>query len=43
MIYDQAFSALNYGYASALGMIMTAMILVVTLSLFKFRQRKWRF
>lgn len=43
MIYDQAFGALNYGYASALGMIMMAMILMITLSLFKFRQRKWRY
>jgi multiple sugar transport system permease protein len=43
MIYDQAFGALNYGYASALGMIMMTMILVITLSLFKFRQRKWRY
>ena len=43
MIYNQAFGALNYGYASALGVIMLVMILVITLSLFKFRQRKWRY
>jgi multiple sugar transport system permease protein len=43
MIYDQAFGALNYGYASTLGMIMLVIILVITVSMFKFRQRKWRY
>jgi len=43
MIYDQAFGALNYGYASTLGIIMMALILMITLSLFKMRQRKWRY
>ncbi len=43
MIYQQAFGALNYGYASALGMIMLLIILIITLSMFKFRQRKWRY
>jgi len=43
MIYQQAFGALNYGYASALGMIMLLIILIITLSMFKFRQRTWRY
>ena len=43
MIYHEAFQALNFGYASALGMIMLAIILVVTIFLYRFRERKWRY
>jgi multiple sugar transport system permease protein len=43
MIYHEAFRALNFGYASALGMIMLVIILVVTIILYRFRERKWRY
>lgn len=43
MIYHEAFRALNFGYASALGMIMLVIILVVTIVLYRFRERKWRY
>lgn len=43
MIFHQAFRALNYGYASALGMIMLVLILLVTVGLFRYRQRRWRY
>ncbi len=43
MIYHEAFRSLNFGYASALGMIMLAIILVVTIVLYRFRERKWRY
>ncbi len=43
MIYHEAFQALNFGYASALGMIMLAIILAVTIVLYRFRERKWRY
>jgi multiple sugar transport system permease protein len=43
MIYNQAFLALNYGYASALGMIMLMIILAISLALFRYRQRSWSY
>jgi multiple sugar transport system permease protein len=43
MIYHEAFRALNFGYASALGMIMLVIILAVTIVLYRFRERKWRY
>jgi multiple sugar transport system permease protein len=43
MIFHEAFRALNYGYASALGMIMLGLILLVTVGLFLNRQRRWRY
>lgn len=43
MIYQEAFRSLNYGYASALGVIMLVIILVVSVGLFRYRQRKWSY
>lgn len=43
MIYDQAFGATNFGYASALGVQLLFVILLISIILFKFRQRKWSY
>ena len=43
MIYEQAFGATNYGYASALGSFLMLIILSITIVLFRFRQRKWSY
>jgi multiple sugar transport system permease protein len=43
MIYHEAFGALNYGFASALGVIMLAIILVISLGIFRYREREWRY
>jgi len=43
MIYHEAFRALNFGYASALGLIMLMIILTVTVILFRYRERRWRY
>lgn len=41
MIYDQAFGATNFGYASALGSFLMLIILLISIGLFRFRQRNW--
>lgn len=43
MIYQQAFGALNYGFASALGIVMLIIILVISLGIFRYREREWRY
>ena len=43
MIYDQAFSAVNFGYASALGTILLLIILLISIALFRLRQRNWSY
>jgi multiple sugar transport system permease protein len=43
MIYHEAFGALNYGFASALGVIMLVIILVISLGIFRYREREWRY
>jgi len=43
MIYDQAFGATNFGYASALGSFLLLIILLISIGLFRFRQRKWNY
>jgi multiple sugar transport system permease protein len=43
MIYHEAFGALNYGFGSALGMVMLVIILVISLGIFRYREREWRY
>jgi len=43
MIYDQAFGATNFGYASALGSFLLLIILLISFGLFRFRQRSWSY
>ncbi len=43
MIYDQAFGATNFGYASALGSFLLLIILLMSFGLFRFRQRSWSY
>ena len=43
MIYHEAFGSLNYGYASALGVVMLVIIFVISLGLFRYRERGWRY
>jgi len=43
MIYQQAFAAMDYGYASVLSVIMLMIILLISFSIFRFRERKWRY
>jgi len=43
MIYEQAFGATNFGYASALGSFLLLIILLISIGLFRFRQRKWSY
>jgi len=43
MIYHEAFGALNYGYASALGVVMLGIIFVISLGIFRYRERAWRY
>ena len=43
MIYEQAFGATNFGYASALGSFLLLIILLISIVLFRFRQRKWSY
>ncbi|MBW2092254.1 MAG: sugar ABC transporter permease [Deltaproteobacteria bacterium] len=43
MIYHEAFAALNYGYASALGVVMLVIILLISLAIFRYRERDWSY
>ena len=43
MIYNEAFRALNFGYASALGMIMLVVIFAISVVLFRYRERGWSY
>jgi len=43
MIYHEAFGALNYGFGSALGIVMLVIILVISLGIFRYREREWRY
>ncbi|MEE9557631.1 MAG: sugar ABC transporter permease [Candidatus Adiutricales bacterium] len=43
MIYQEAFGALNYGYASALGVVMLAVIFIISLGIFRYRERDWSY
>jgi multiple sugar transport system permease protein len=43
MIYQQAFAAMDYGYASVLSVIMLLIILMFSISIFRLRERKWRY
>lgn len=43
MIFDQAFGATNFGYASALGVMLLLIILLISIILFRFRERKWSY
>ncbi|MBW1708461.1 MAG: sugar ABC transporter permease [Deltaproteobacteria bacterium] len=43
MIYHEAFAALNYGYASALGVIMLVIIFIISLGIFRYRERDWSY
>ena len=43
MIYSEAFGSLNYGYASALGVVMLIIIFVISLGIFRYREREWRY
>lgn len=42
-IYQQAFGAMDYGYASVLSVIMLLLILMISFSIFRFRERQWRY
>lgn len=42
-IYEQAFGAMDYGYASVLSVIMLMIILLISISIFKFRERQWSY
>ncbi|MBW2087163.1 MAG: sugar ABC transporter permease, partial [Deltaproteobacteria bacterium] len=42
-IYDTAFNALNYGYASALGVVMLGIIFLISLGIFRYREREWSY
>jgi len=42
-IYQQAFGAMDYGYASVLSVILLLMILLISVSVFRFRERQWRY
>ena len=42
-IYQQAFGAMDYGYASVLSVIMLMLILLISFSIFRFRERQWRY
>jgi len=39
----EAFRALNYGYACALGLVVLGLILAVSLIVFRYRERGWRY
>ena len=43
MIYHQAFTAMNYGYACALGLFLLLVILAVSLAVFRYRERSWSY
>jgi multiple sugar transport system permease protein len=43
MVYREAFRALNYGYACALGLVVLGLILAVSLIVFRYRERGWRY
>jgi multiple sugar transport system permease protein len=43
MVYREAFRALNYGYACALGVVVLALILAITVMVFRYRERGWRY
>lgn len=43
MIYQEAFGALNYGYASALGVVMLVIIFIISLGIFRYRERGWSY
>jgi len=43
MIFNQAFGATDSGYASALGTLLLLIILLISIGLFRLRQRKWRY
>ncbi|MFH2132915.1 MAG: sugar ABC transporter permease [bacterium] len=43
MIYQQAFGAMDYGYASMLSVVMLVTIFLISISIFKFRERQWRY
>jgi multiple sugar transport system permease protein len=43
MIYHQAFTAMNYGYACALGLFLLLVILAISLTVFKYRERSWSY
>ncbi|MBT4644107.1 MAG: sugar ABC transporter permease [Deltaproteobacteria bacterium] len=42
-IYQQAFGSMDYGYASVLSVIMLLLILMISFSIFRFRERQWRY
>ncbi len=42
-IYQQAFGSMDYGYASVLSVIMLFIILLISISIFKFRERQWSY
>jgi multiple sugar transport system permease protein len=43
LIYHQAFTAMNYGYACALGLFLLLVILAITLAVFRYRERSWSY
>ncbi len=43
MIYHEAFGALNYGFASALGVVMLVIIFMISLGIYRYREREWRY
>jgi multiple sugar transport system permease protein len=43
MVYREAFRALNYGYACALGLVVLVLILAISLVVFRYRERGWRY
>ncbi|MEW6188480.1 MAG: sugar ABC transporter permease [Thermodesulfobacteriota bacterium] len=43
MIYHQAFTAMNYGYACALGLFLLLVILAISLAVFRYRERSWSY
>jgi multiple sugar transport system permease protein len=43
MIYHQAFTAMNYGYACALGLFLLLVILTISLAVFRYRERSWSY
>jgi multiple sugar transport system permease protein len=43
MVYREAFRSLNYGYACALGVVVLLLILAVSIVVFRYRERGWRY
>jgi multiple sugar transport system permease protein len=43
MVFREAFRSLNYGYACAIGVVLLVLILGISLVIFGYRERDWRY